>query len=759
MTSTSAIEPNFIQNLGRDLVAGLVVFLVAVPLCLGIAHASGVPIIAGVIAGVIGGVVVGLLSGSHVSVTGPAAGLTAIVLTQMKVLGTFEAFLLAVAISGVMQMALGMLRAGVLASYFPTNVIKGLLAAIGVILILKQVPHLVGHDADWEGDMSFNQEDGQNTFSEFMRLFSAFLPGAATVGLACTALLLAWDRSPLKKSLFPAPLAAVLLGVAISEALRASGSGWAIETSHLVAVPVMDGEGAGWKSLFHAPDLSQLGNAKVWIGAVTLAIVASLETLLNLEATDKLDPQRRHSPPNRELVAQGVGNLIAGAVGGMPMTSVIIRSSVNANAGARSRISTVAHGLLLAISVLLLPGLLNRIPLAALAAILVITGFKLASPMLFRAMWREGRGQFVPFIVTLAAIVLTDLLVGVGIGLAVSLLFLLNSSLRRGVTIFREQHAAGIVHRLELAEQVSFLNRANLQEALARFGRGDQVVIDASQNDYIDPDILGLIRAYRDEAGPARGVTVSLVGFEERNLLSDRVNYIDVSTRDVQASLTSEHVLRILREGNRRFVDGTRLHRDLSRQVDATSEGQHPMAVILGCIDSRAPVEMLFDLGIGDVFICRLAGNVVSPMALGSMEFACKVAGAKLVLVLGHTRCGAVKAACDFVHNGLDVEQATGLANLPSVLQPIKEAVRAETQTPDERHGKNEAFVDRVATINVRNTMAAVQAGSPTLRAMIESGEIGIAGAMYDVRTGAVTFLDPVPDAVTTKPVAEPAMR
>ena len=532
-----------LQSLGRDLVAGMVVFLVAVPLCLGIAHASGVPIIAGILAGVIGGVVVGLLSGSHVSVSGPAAGLTAIVLAQMNALGSFEAFLLAVAISGVMQVALGLLRAGVLASYFPTNVIKGLLAAIGVILILKQVPHLVGHDADWEGDMAFAQEDGQNTFSEMTRMLNAFLPGAAIVGLSCTVLLVAWDRSPLKKGLFPAPLAAVLLGVAISEALRASGSSWTIETSHLVAVPVLGGDSQGWRSLLHTPDLSQFGNAKVWIGAATLAIVASLETLLNLEATDKLDPQRRHSPPNRELVAQGVGNLLAGAVGGMPMTSVIIRSSVNANAGSRTRLAAITHGLLLAVCVFLLPGLLNRIPLAALAAILVVTGFKLASPALFRAMWREGRGQFAPFIVTLVAIVLTDLLIGVGIGLAVSLLFLLNSSLRRGVTIFREQHAAGIVHRLELAEQVSFLNRANLQAALARFGRGDQVVIDASQNDYIDPDILGLIRAYRDEAGPARGVSVSLVGFEQRNLLLDRVQYVDVSTRDVQASLRPEHVL------------------------------------------------------------------------------------------------------------------------------------------------------------------------------------------------------------------------
>jgi len=751
MQQASSASLPLSRTIGRDLLAGLVVFLVAVPLCLGIAFGSGVPPIAGIIAGIVGGILVGIASGSHISVSGPAAGLTAIVLAQMAALGnSFEAFLLATAISGILQIGLGMLRAGVLANYFPTNVIKGLLAAIGVILILKQVPHLVGHDRDYEGDMSFAQPDGENTFSEMAKMLQAFLPGAAIVGLACIAMLIAWDRSPLKKSLFPAPLAAVLLGVAISEALRASGSAWAIETSHLVAVPVLGTEGVGWDTIFRTPDFSQLGNPKVYVAAVTLAIVASLETLLNLEATDKLDPQRRYSPPNRELLAQGVGNLTAGLVGGMPMTSVIIRSSVNANAGARTRFAAIFHGVLLALCVFALPTLLNRIPLAALAAILVMTGFKLASPVVFRSMWREGVGHFVPFVVTLVAIVLTDLLLGVAIGMAVSVLFLLNGSLRRGMTIVREEHASGIVNRVQLADQVSFLNRAALQETLARFRRGDQVVIDARSTDYIDTDILGLIRAFRDETGPAQGISVSLVGFQNRYALGDRVQYIDVSTRDVQASLTPIRVLQLLREGNDRFVSGRRLQRDLVRQVDATSAGQHPMAVVLSCIDSRAPVELVFDVGIGDLFVCRLAGNVVSPMALGSMEFACKVAGAKMILVLGHTRCGAVKAACDFAHNGLDVEQATGLTNLPSVIKPLKDAVRLETETRENRTASNEAFVDRVAAINVRNMIQALREGSPTLRTMIDEGQIGIAGAMYDVKTGHVSFLtstEPVPAA------------
>lgn len=740
MNAASVHSTSYRASIGRDMIAGLVVFLVAVPLCLGIAHASGAPIIAGIISGIVGGVVVGLLSGSHVSVTGPAAGLTAIVLAQVQELGSFEAFLLAVAISGVLQIGLGALRAGVLANYAPNNVIKGLLAAIGVILILKQAPHLVGHDADYVGDTTFAQEDGENTFTGILIGIQRFLPGAAVIGLGCTALLLAWDRSRLKKSLFPAPLAAVLLGVVVNEILRASGSSWAIDATHLVAVPVIgSGEGQGWGDVFRTPDFSQISNPKIYTAAITLTIVASIETLLNLEATDKLDPLKRSSPTNRELVAQGVGNTISGMIGGLPMTSVIIRSSVNANAGARTRVSTVFHGVLLAVCVFLFPTLLNRIPLSALAAILIVTGFKLASPALFRQMWREGRGQFVPFAVTVVAIVLTDLLVGVIIGLVVSVLFLLDANLRRGVRMFREVHAGGVVHRIELPSQASFLNRAALIAELNKFQEGDHVVIDARTCDYVDPDILGAIREFRDEGGPARGIHVSLEGFQDRYALSDQVQYVDVSTREVQAKLTPACVLQVLKEGNERFQSGRRMHRDLARQVDATSDGQHPIAVVLGCIDSRAPVEMVFDMGIGDLFACRLAGNVPSRKALGSMEFACKVAGARLIFVLGHTRCGAVKAACDFVHT--DVEKATGLSNLPHVIEPLKEAVIAETATRDDRTSKNEEFVDRVAAINVTNVMRAIREGSPVLREMIDRGEIGLAGGMYDVKTGRVEFI------------------
>ena len=732
------------QSIGKDLIAGTVVFLVALPLCLGIAHASGAPVIAGIISGILGGIVVGLLSGSHISVSGPAAGLAAIVISQIQVLGSYQAFLLAVAISGILQIGLGVLRAGVLANYFPTNVIRGLLAAIGVILILKQLPHLVGHDTDYEGEMAFAQNDGRNTFSEIAEALRAFLPGAALVGLSCIALLFVWEKSRLKKSLFPAPLAAVLLGVAISELLRVSGSSWIIEESHLVEVPVVGVNGQGWDTIFSMPDWSQWNNPKIYTAAITLAIVASLETLLNLEATDKLDPQKRVSPPNRELLAQGVGNVAAGLIGGMPMTSVIVRSSVNAGAGARSRLSCITHGVLLTVCVFFIPTLLNHIPLAALAAILVATGFKLASPKLFVQMAKGGRAQFIPFAITVLAIVFTDLLIGVIIGLAVSLIFVLNSNFRRGMNIIKEEHVGGIVNRIELANQVSFLNRAALMRTLSNFGHGEQVVIDARTTDYIDPDIYGLIQTFRDEIAPAHGVMVSLIGFKNHYRLADHVQYVDVTTREVQEKLTPARVLQVLKEGNDRFASGRRLQRDLIRQVDATSTGQHPMAVVLSCIDSRSPAEILFDLGLGDIFSVRLAGNVLSRKVLGSMEFACKVAGAKLILVLGHTSCGAVKATCDIVGKGLDTVQATGLTNLPFLVEPISKAVRMETTTTQNRVGSNYEFVDRVAAIHVHNVMLAIRQESPTLRDMIDAGQIQVAGAMYNVKSGQVEFMSAV---------------
>ena len=492
------------QLLASDLPAGLVVFLVALPLCLGVALASGAPLFAGVLAGIIGGIVVGAISGSHTSVSGPAAGLTAVIAAQIALLGSFQALLLAVLIAGLIQIVLGVVRAGSIAVFFPASVIKGLLAAIGVILILKQIPHLFGHDPALEGfgEMSFQQMDQENTFSELIRIIPDFQPGAMVIGLICLALLVWWSRDKrLQRLPVPAPLVVVLLGVALNLLFRQIGGRWLIDETHLVQVPVAENLGE-FLGFLQFPDFSAAVNPKVYMAAVTIAIVASLETLLNLEAVDKLDPQKRVSPTNRELIAQGVGNVTAGLIGALPVTSVIVRSSVNIASGGKSKLATIVHGFLLLGFVLLFPAWLNQIPLSCLAAVLIMTGFKLAKPALFRQMWREGPNQFLPFVLTVLAIVFTDLLIGILIGLGISILFILRSNLRRPIYQINEKHIGGDVLRIELANQVSFLNRAAITKVFDSVTRGDHLLIDARRTDYIDSDVQDLIWEYFNEIAP-----------------------------------------------------------------------------------------------------------------------------------------------------------------------------------------------------------------------------------------------------------------
>lgn len=738
-------QGSFWSNLPYDLPACIVVFLVALPLCLGIALASNAPLISGLLAGIIGGLVVGAISGSHTSVSGPAAGLTAIVSAQIANLGSFETFLLAVMIGGILQIIMGIMQAGELSAFFPTSVIKGLLAAIGVILILKQIPHLVGHDIDAEGEMSFKQPDGHNTFSELATLFEGeFHTGAAVVGIASVVLLVLWDRSKrLKASNVPAPLIVVLVGVVLNILFQGNGDKWSIGISHLVQVPVANST-EEFFGFFRFPDFSSILNPAVYVGAVTIAVVASLETLLNLEAVDKLDPQKRHSPPSRELVAQGVGNVAAGLIGAIPVTSVIVRSSVNVNTGARSKASAIGHGFLLLSAVAFLPKYLNMIPLSSLAAILIVTGTRLASPKLFRQMWEQGRYQFIPFIVTLVAIVFTDLLIGILIGLGVSVVFILNSNLRRPVRRIVETHLDGDVLHIELANQVSFLNRAALDRVLQGAGHGTRLLIDASDTDYIDPDVLALIRDFRESIAPKRGIMVSLRGFREEYLLPDEVQFADYSTRELQDRVTPRQVLEFLKEGNRRFLTGNRLTRDFRNQVDATAGGQSPLAVVLSCIDSRVPAELILDLGIGDIFSVRVAGNVIGTKSLGSIEYGATVAGSKLILVLGHTRCGAVTSAVQLISENQDIEKATGCQHLKSIVDEIEPSVLADSDRNDRNlsDDKKEAMIDRVTKRNVERTVEAIIDRSEGIRKAVAEGKLMVVGAVYDVKSGAIEFLD-----------------
>jgi carbonic anhydrase/SulP family sulfate permease len=741
MSTLSLFKPS---NLAKDLPAGLVVFLVAVPLCLGISLASNAPLAAGIIAGIVGGLVVGALSGSSTSVTGPAAGLTAVVATQIAELGSFQIFLVAVVIAGVLQIIFGILRGGFLSSFFPSSVVKGLLAAIGIIIILKQLPHLVGYDADPIGETDFCQTDQKNTFTELSAAFQMFLPGAAMIGLLSLGLLVVWGKvSWLQKCPVPGPLAAVLFGTGTNLLLIQMGHPWAIVSTHLVQVPVAEGA-SGFLQLFCFPDFSALAKPAVYGAAVTLAVIASLETLLTIEAVDKIDPQQRKSPANRELLAQGVGNMVSGFVGGLPMTSVIVRSSANLNAGAQTKISAIFHGVLLLGFVAFFPFWLNQIPLCALAAILIVTGYKLASPKIIGQMWKEGKYQFLPFAITVIAIVFTNLLSGILIGLGVSLLFILYSNFRRPIHQVLEKHLSGNVMRIELPPQVSFLNRAAMQKSLYEISAGGSILVDARNTDYIDPDILDLLADFKNVTAKAHGVEFKTVGLKEKySRFDEQVPFADYSSRELQNSIKPREVLDILKAGHQRFLDGRPLVRDLRRQAGATAAGQFPIAAVLGCIDSRAPVEHIFDLGLGEAFVARIAGNVARDKMIGSLEFACGVAGAKLLMVLGHTSCGAVKASVELKVAGKTAAEATGcdhLDELVGIIQGSIDPARAKefSSLSDEQ---KKMFVDEVARKNVLNTMSYIREKSRILDRLIREEKVMIVGAVYDVHTGRVNFL------------------
>ncbi len=744
----------FRQSTVADLQAGVVVFFVALPLCLGIALASGAPLVSGLVGGIVGGIVVGALSGSKTSVSGPAAGLVAIVLAQIASLGSFEAFLLAVVLAGLLQVGFGLLRAGVVATLVPTSVIKGLTAAIGVILMLKQIPHLVGHDADPEGEEDFVQPDHENTFSELMAAVDDLHLGAAVVGLLSVALLVAWKRwKPLQRSRVPAPVAVVLVGLVLGLAFEQLGGIWTISETHLVQVPLAH-EVGGLLGLLSTPDFSAWDDPRVYVAAVTIAVVASLETLLNLEATDRLDPQQRVSPPNLELVAQGVGNMVSGLFGGLPVTSVIVRSSVNIYANAATKLSTIVHGVLLAGCVVLLPALLNRIPLSCLAAILVTTGARLATPALLRQMYAAGRDQWLPFVTTVLGIVFSNMIVGLGLGIAVSLAFIVGRLSQRSLRRVSERHLGGDVLRIALPTEVTFLNQTTLQRLLDGVPRGAHVLLDAEDTDYIDPDVLAMIREFRDVRAPARGVHLSMNGFHDSYRLRDHIQFVDYSTRELQDRLGPEQVMEILRDGNLRFVEGRQLNRDLARQVGATARGQHPLAVVLSCIDSRTPAELVFDMGLGDLFSVRVAGNVLSPKVLGSMEFGCAVAGARLIVVMGHTKCGAVTAAVDLAGGTKSIKEATGCDHLHHIVEDIQlnvdvpECLRAVALPAAEKS----AFVDEIARRNVRSVVERIVRESSTLRGLVAQRRIAVIGVLYDIATGAMEFM---PDDAIALPAGE----
>ncbi|MBK7956873.1 MAG: bifunctional SulP family inorganic anion transporter/carbonic anhydrase [Bacteroidetes bacterium] len=713
----------------KDLNASLVVFLVAVPLCLGIAVACGVSPIAGLISGVIGGIVVGLISGSQISVSGPAAGLTAIVIASIEDLGSFELFLLATIFAGIFQVIIGFLKAGDIAKFFPSSVINGLLASIGIIIILKQIPHAFGDDLDVEGDFGFFQKDGQNTLSELLSIFDHVEPAAIIISVLGLLIMFLWNKTPFSKSFLQNSFVVVLMGIAVQYIFNLFLPAWALSPTHLVEIPDMKSLDSIAGAIGH-PNFSQWNNPKVIAVGAIIAFVASLETLLNLEAVDKIDPHRRVSPPNRELIAQGIGNIFCGLGGGLPVTSVIVRSSVNLHAGAQSKFSAIMHGFLILICVLLFPNILNLIPLSALAAVLIYAGVKLANKDLFVRMYKLGWNQFIPFIITVFAIYFTDLMIGMGIGLVVSFLFVIKNSYKSSFTTKTEMYYKENVMRIKLHEQINFFHKAKLSDLLEEIPSDTKVIIDGSNTNSIDDDVLELLNDFVHIKGPERNILVDLQGFRKKFNLEDDTS-IYTTTKEVQTDLSPDDIIQILKNGNKRFVEDNIIEVDIQHQIKVTSESQHPLAIVLGCIDSRSAPEFIFDMSIGDIFSVRLAGNVANEDVLASLEFACKVLGAKVIVILGHTECGAIKGACDHVQFG----------NLPHLLNRIQPAIDMETMTVENRSSKNKEFVKNVTKYNVLNGRTYILEKSEVLREMYEKGEVKFVCGLHHLKSGEVEFL------------------
>lgn len=508
---------NLFSNWRSDLPSSLVVFLVALPLCLGIALAStgeNPNLFSGIISGVVGGIVVGFFSGSRLGVSGPAAGLITIVIGAIVTLGSFEAFLLTVVIAGILQIVAGFLGAGVIGNYFPSSVIKGMLAAIGLTLILKEIPHLVGYDKDFMGDESFVQADGHNTFSELFYSLDYISWGAVIIAVISLAILILFDQAFMKRiklfKFIPGALIVVVIGVLLNGMFSMYFPSLVLSGEHLVSLPVAESFN-DLKGFLIFPDFSALTNPNVYGIAFTIALVASIESLLSVEATDKLDPDKHVTPTNKELKAQGIGNIVSGLLGGLPVTQVIVRSSANINSGGKSKLSAILHGVLLLLCVLLIPRILNLIPYASLAAVLMMVGYKLSSISLYRKMFALGWDQFIPFIVTIVGVLLTDLLKGIGIGLLFAIFYILRKNYRNNYTVETAKEQDSAIWKIKLSEEVSFLNKGSILESLHEVPENTHLIIDGSNSTAIDYDVLEVISDFTEHTAIDKNIKVTTI--------------------------------------------------------------------------------------------------------------------------------------------------------------------------------------------------------------------------------------------------------
>jgi carbonic anhydrase len=720
----------FKKCFGNDLLAGMVVFLVAIPLCMGIALAANAPAYSGIISGIAGGIVVGFLSNSRLSVSGPSAAIIAIILSAYAQLHHFEVVLLSIFIAGIFQLIAGLKKWGFIGDFIPNNVIMGMLSAIGVLLIINQLPiaftvyqtvgdlktvlidSTEGEGFRWIHDINFHLNEG---------------------GLVLTivSLTLLWLLEKPKTSWikeFPKPILVVIIGVLLNQWFIDSQSSLAQESNYLVNIPEFNSLKEIWLNIAK-PDWSYWLEPKVYLYAGLIAIVVSLETLMNVSATEKVDPKHQIINKDRELVAQGFGNIISAVLGGIPLSSVIVRTSVNIQANAKTKVSTILHGIFLLITFCFFPKILNKIPLSVLASVLIFTGFKLTRPIIYKNIFKEGFNRFLPFIATLLGVIFINLVLGIIIGLAIHLIFILRTNSKTRIDIIEENYPKHKVNRLVLPQQTTFLNKSALVTELNDLPKGSQLIIDARFADFIDNEIIDFIKVFKDYQAPKKDLSLNLIGFKDNYTIKDHINFINVTSFDTQSSLTPEEVLDILKQGNERFLNDQAIHRSNLMDIKDSAKTQHPIAVVLGCIDSRVPVETVFDMTFGDLFCVRIAGNIINKDILGSIEYACHVVGAKLIVVMGHTACGAINAACNHFKEG----------NITHLLEKIQPAVQIQ-----EKISKNidKSFVDQVTHLNIAQSMAEVSKQSPILEDLLKENKVAIVGALYDVNTGRVTFSD-----------------
>ena len=731
--SVDSVEDNrsMFGYLRKDIPASIVVFLVALPLCLGIALASGAPLASGLIAGIIGGLVIGYISKSGTSVSGPAASVSAVAFAAIASLGNYELFLVAVVISGVFQIILGVLKAGLIADYMPTSIIKGLLAGIGIILIISQLPYAFGLNLPKDGLIDYSSGYLRQSRDMLPQLWNAFSPGALIISIISLATILFWERTPFKNlNWFPASLFVVFMGVLINLIFKIILPDLYLSGPTLVTIPSIE----NIANFFIFPDFRGFLNLEVWTIAIAITIVASIATLLNIEATDNLDPHKRKTPPNRELIAQGIGNTLSGLVGGLPITSVIVRSSVNIDAGAQTKLSTILHGLLLLVSVLFLSRIINMIPLASLAIVLIVIGYKLASVDVFKKLYKKGWDQFVPFVVTTIGIVFIDLLVGILIGSMVAVYYLLKSNYHNPFFIENYKSVEGELISLELSNEVSFLNKASIKNTLWRIPRNSNLIIDATFSSFIDKDVLEIMEDFQNTFAVEHNINVSIVGLKDEYKSGIEFDFDKVHQNIQTSQVTSPEIaLSLLIEGNQRYVQGSFIYKRLRNSKNVYETVNTAFVLAIGCLDLREPFHIILDTDIGEVVPVRTALNLLNKESLNNIEIVCDTQDIKLILFMAHSDNKLMARSLDEYARGQSTELSAILKNS---LLPDDPSI----DTMDE--GEKNEYINTLVQRNVNKSLKYILTHSPLIKKQVEEGNLGVVTGNLERISGLVTFSD-----------------